>query len=312
MARFLDISYNAPLLSSCATWHPDAITIINNSTGGSSPINIYVTANDEIYVAMTGRNQVQLWKEQNGIATMTLAINTSIAYAVFATITSDIYFSSGDDLNRVDKWTLGGITPVLFTPVNGTCLGLFVDVVDNLYCAFEGPDYVVRRSPNETIHNFSVVAGTGAPGSGPNMLSGARGIFVNNKLDLYVADSYNNRIQLFPNGQLMGITMAGNGAPETISLSQPTDVILDANEYLYIVEYNNHRVVASGPNGFRCIIACTGFSGTAANQLFRPHSLSFDSHGNLFVVDAGNNRVQKFSLATNTCGESDSRSAREP
>ena len=252
---------------------------------------------------MGGRKQVQVWKEQNGIPTMTLAINMSIASYIFATINGDIYFANGDDLKRVDKWTQNAMTPALVTPMNKTCYGLFVDVIDNLYCAFEGPDHVVRRSPNEIISSVVVVAGNGTSGLGPNMLNGPRGIFVDTNLDLYVADAFNNRVQLFPYGQLMGTTVAGTGASGTISLNTPTDVILDASRYVYIVEYNGHRVVASGPNGFRCIIACTGTGGSAPNQLFQPHSLSFDSHGNLFVADSSNNRVQKFVLATNTCGE---------
>ena len=99
-----------------------------------------------------------------------------------------------------------------------------------------------------------------------------------------------------------GTTVAGSGAAWPVILLWPTDVILDGNGYLYIVEYNNHRVIASGPNGFRCIIACTGTTGSAANQLAGPIGLSFDSQGNLFVTDYSNNRVQKFALVTNSCG----------
>ena len=260
---------------------------------------------------MGGRKQVQVWKEQNGVPTMTLAINMSLASYIFATINGDIYFANGDDLKRVDKWTQNATIPVLVTPMNKTCYGLFVDVIDNLYCAFEGPDHVVRRSPNETLSNVVVVAGNGTSGLGPNMLNGPRGIFVDAKLDLYVADCFNGRVQLFPSGQLMGTTVAGSGVPGSSALIWPTDVVLDGNGYLYIVEYNGHRVVASGPNGFRCIIACTGVAGSDANQLSQPYTLSFDSHGNLFVTDSWNSRVQKFVLATNTCGEYNSRDQHE-
>jgi DNA-binding beta-propeller fold protein YncE len=34
--------------------------------------------------------------------------------------------------------------------------------------------------------------------------------------------------------------------------------------------------------------------GSQSNQLNRPKGLSFDRHGNLYVVDNGNHRVQKF------------------
>ena len=256
---------------------------------------------------MRGREQLQVWKEQNGIPMMTSSTNMSIASYIFATNNGDIFVTNGDALNRVNKWTQNATSPVPVMNANGICYGLFVDVIDNLYCAFEGPDHVVRRSPNETLSNVVVVAGNGTSGMGPNMLHGPRGIFVDAKLDLYVADCFNDRVQLFPSGQLMGTTVAGSGVPGSGALIWPTDVVLDGNGYLYIVEYNGHRVVASGPNGFRCIIACTGSAGSDANQLSQPYTLSFDSHGNLFVTDSWNSRVQKFVLATNTCGEYNSR-----
>ena len=46
------------------------------------------------------------------------------------------------------------------------------------------------------------------------------GIFVDINLDLYVADYYNHRIQLFRLGELNGITVAGNTSLNTtITLS---------------------------------------------------------------------------------------------
>jgi NHL repeat len=39
--------------------------------------------------------------------------------------------------------------------------------------------------------------------------------------------------------------------------------------------------------------------GEQSNQLNRPIGLSFDRHGNLYVVDYGNHRVQKFNIELN-------------
>jgi DNA-binding beta-propeller fold protein YncE len=39
--------------------------------------------------------------------------------------------------------------------------------------------------------------------------------------------------------------------------------------------------------------------GGQSNQLNQPVSLSFDRHGNLYVVDQGNHRVQKFDIDSN-------------
>jgi hypothetical protein len=109
---------------------------------------------------------------------------------------------------------------------------------------------------------------------------------------LYVADNGNNKIQKFSFGQLNGTTVAGDGTSNTIILSGPTAVALVADGYLFIVDNSNNRIVGSGPNGFRCLVACSGSYGFQSNQLMTPRSLSFDSYGNIFVTDTGNSRVR--------------------
>ena len=162
---------------------------------------------------------------------------------------------------------------------------------------------VVRRWLDDISPTWTIVAGTnGTWGSTSTTLYQPHGIFVDINFDLYVADGKNHRIQLFRLGQSNGTTVAGNGASNTISLSWPAAVLLDADKYLFILEEVNHRIVRSGPNGFRCIVGCSG-SGSSAHQLRNPFSFSFDSYGNIYVADTGNNRVQKFLLATNSCGK---------
>ena len=160
---------------------------------------------------------------------------------------------------------------------------------------------------NITLSNSSMtptlVAGTGVNGSLPNMLTNPNGIFVNPTLDLYVADSGNDRVQMFSHGDSNATTVVGNGASGTISLNHPQAVVLDALDVLFIADTMNHRVVASGSGGFRCIIGCGGTSGSAPNELNIPVSMSFDRDGNLFVVDQGNARIQQFGMNVVACGK---------
>ncbi|CAF4083819.1 unnamed protein product, partial [Adineta steineri] len=141
-----------------------------------------------------------------------------------------------------------------------------------------------------------IAAGTGIEGLDSNQLTGPRGIFVDVNLDLYVADGDNNRVQLYQSGEPNGITVAGSTSlTPTITLRLPTGVILDAEKYLFIVDLGNDRIVASGLNGFRCLVGCY-VKGVKSNQLNNPFSLSFDRSGNLFVADQINSRIQKFVL----------------
>ena len=163
---------------------------------------------------------------------------------------------------------------------------------------------IVKKSLNTVSNALTITAGTGIFGSTANQLNYPNGIFVDINLDLYVADCWNNRIQLFRLGELNGITVAGNTSLNTtITLRYPTGIVLDGDNYLFIVDSTNNRIVGSGPNGFRCLVGCSGLPGSASNQLNYPHTLSFDSYGNMFVTDWGNNRIQKFVLLTNLCGK---------
>ena len=121
------------------------------------------------------------------------------------------------------------------------------------------------------------VAGTSCIYSAPDSLANPRGLFVSVNFSLFVADSSYNRIQRFDVGQLNATTVAGSGAFGTISLNNPNTVVLDGNGYLFIADTGNHRIIGSGPDGFRCVAGCTNTWGSASNQLLPPASTTITS-----------------------------------
>jgi hypothetical protein len=186
--------------------------------------------------------------------------------------------------------------------VGEICFGLFVDINDTLYCSLGNLNQVIAQSLINASNGPKVVAGTDCPGVIPDMLYLPLGIFVDINFYLYVADCGNDRIQRITYGNSSGVTVAGNGAPETISMNCPSGIVLDADNYLFIVDQLNNRIIGSGPNGYRCLVGCSG-SGSASDQLNNPQSMSFDSYGNMLVVDKYNDRIQKFVLAKNSSGK---------
>jgi hypothetical protein len=297
------ISYNRPKFSSCASWNPNATTFANNSTVGSLLYGAFVDLNNTVYVAATNLNQVLVWSQGSNIPTRNISAGLNSPFSVFVTNNGDIYVGYGVVNGQVDMWASNATSSVNALNVTSRCISLFIDINDTLYCASDNQNHVVKASLNTGSTTRTLAAGNGTQGSGAYMLYKPHGIFVDFNLNLYVADYGNNRIQFFQTGQLNGSTIVGNGSSGTIALNYPTGVVLDFDGYLFITDNNNNRIVGSGPSGYYCIIGCTGSNGTGSNQLNHPQALSFDNYGNLFVVDQLNSRIQKFFLATNSCGK---------
>ena len=248
--------------------------------------------------------QILIWRNASVNATTTITTNISYPQSLFVTNDDQIFVDNGNRNGQVDQWTWNGtrLSSSMFfcsTP----CAGVFIDVMSNLYCSQTYKHQVMRRSLLSPSSVIIIAAGMGSSGSTADMLYEPSGIFVSSKLDLYVADSKNDRIQLFRFGQMNGTTVVGNGSNEIIQLHYPTGVVLDGDGYLFIADNNNHRIVGSGLGGYRCIVGCSG-QGSSPYQLSNPTMMSFDRDGNLFVMDKSNYRIQKFFLQNKSCGKS--------
>ena len=295
---FLAVPCNQPKLIRNACWNSNAMTVVNNATLASPPRNLFVTRNNTWYTVTDGYTTIRSGTDGN----VSSIANASGGYSIFVAGDDNVYTydTSNSQVNRLSV----GMTisqPVMYTSV--PCRDLFVDTNNTLFCSLFDMHLVVSKSLNDPTNTLKVVAGTGCPVSTPDALYYPSGIFVSSNFTLYVADSSNNRVQRFISGQMIATTVAGNGASGTISLSNPTDIVLDVDGYLFIVDQNNHRIVGSGPDGFRCVIGCISGAGSASNQLLYPQSMGFDSYGNIWVADTNNRRIQKFLLKPTPCGE---------
>ncbi len=277
--------------------------MVDNSTIGPNPWTVFVNSNNTVYFTSTYYGSIQGWLEGENNPIINITISLSNSFSLFVTDDDDIYVDNGALTGQVVEWTLNATSSIPVMYVGGACYGLFIDTNSNLYCSMQNAHQVVKRPlSSSSINNTLIAAGTGCSGSAPHMLFNPRGIFVDSSLGLYVADCGNNRIQYFKSGELNGVTVFGNRFTEDIKLNCPNGIVLDADGYIFIVDSNNHRIIGSGPDGFRCLVGCFG-AGSTQDQLYYPQALSFDSYGNIFVADMGNARIQKFLLSTNSCGK---------
>ncbi|CAF1390512.1 unnamed protein product, partial [Adineta ricciae] len=293
------ISYNQPKLSPYAIWVGTGITFAASTTVGADVYGIFVDKNNTVYVASKANNRILIWLE-GSISPRNITVSVGAPYSIFVTASGDIYVDNGSSKKRVDKYLANDTNPTSVMSVTGACYDMFIDISNNLYCSLYDYHQVAVTSLNDNSTMWNVAAGVCSCGSTQNKLCNPRGIFVDTSLNLYVADCTNNRVQLFQSGQINAITVVSASVSGTISLACPSDVAFDADGYMFIVDSNNDRIVGSGPNGFRCLVGCTGTAGSTSSDLYNPSTMSFDSYGNIYVTDRSNSRVQKFILQPNT------------
>jgi sugar lactone lactonase YvrE len=127
--------------------------------------------------------------------------------------------------------------------------------------------------------------------------------------NLYVTDTFNNRIQKITPGGVKSVAagsglygFSGDGGQAiAASLAAPTGVAVDAAGNLFIADTDNSRIRKVGLNGVITTVAGTnsvGFVGdggpASSAQLSYPTSVALDASGNLFIGDSGNARVRQF------------------
>ncbi len=120
------------------------------------------------------------------------------------------------------------------------------------------------------------------------------GLTVHNDGRIFVADTHYHRILVFdPEGKLVGqFGTNGDGDGE---FQLPTDVAIDDDGFIYVSEYNgNDRITKWSPD-FEFVKAF-GESEVLGKRLNRPAALAIDRAGILWVADACNHRIVRFTL----------------
>jgi sugar lactone lactonase YvrE len=208
--------------------------------------------------------------------------------------------------------------------------GVAFDQVGNLYIA-DRFNHRIRKVIAAT-GVITTVAGSGFSGPNNGGFSGDGGLATDAQLDsparvivdemgnLYIADSYNDRIRKVIAATGVITTVAGteiagyggdNGLATSAQLDGPLGVAIDKIGNLYIADANNNRirqviaatgiittVAGSGPTGH----GNGGFSGdggpASEAQLNYPTHVAMDGAGNLYIADSENHRIRQVIAAT--------------
>lgn len=156
---------------------------------------------------------------------------------------------------------------------------------------------------------YGTFAGDGGPATEAR-LNGPRGLAFDADGNLYIADTYNDRVRVVDRETGIISTVAGSdvagyfgdGGPATdASLWQPTALAFDQEGDLYVADWRNHVIrKVNGDSGTIETFAGTGARGfegdggpATSAALSMPYGVAIDSAGNLFIGDQGNHRVRR-------------------
>jgi uncharacterized protein (TIGR03437 family) len=201
--------------------------------------------------------------------------------------------------------------------------GIAVDASGDIYIVDTGagglPGLIRKVSPSGIISNVAGGGtlngsfGDGGPATSA-ALNGPLGVALDTAGNVYIAETANNSIRrVSTTGTITTVAgpgstngALGDGGPATgATLSNPAGVALDGAGKIYIADTGHNRVRKVSLDGTITTVAGNGSSTTALGDggqateatVSRPAGIAVDSAGNLYIADAGHNRIRRVSTA---------------
>lgn len=177
--------------------------------------------------------------------------------------------------------------------VEGEARGVHASV-DRIYVLGQGRVYIFDSASGEELSWF------GSFGSFPGEMDAYQGI-VEHEGVIYIADSFNKRIQAFSEkGDLLWVSEAGKGEEPNPLWQLPQDLTIDAAGRIVVVDAMNFELVAIDRTS-GVVEAGWGVFGGRDGAFSYPSSVDYDEGRDRFVVaDTRNNRIQVVTLPGST------------
>jgi len=187
---------------------------------------------------------------------------------------------------------------------------LAVDSKDNVYVAVSSNNQIRKITSSGIINVF---VGDGEPGFKDGTASVAQfnypcGVAVDSSGNVYVADSYNERIRkITPAGVVSTLAGSGeegfiDGSSSTAQFNTPCGVAVDSSGNVYVADSANHRIRKITPSGIVNTFAGSGKQGfkdgTGSTAQFNyPYGIAVNPKDNIYVADTYNCRIREITPA---------------
>jgi len=163
------------------------------------------------------------------------------------------------------------------------------------------------------VTTVSTLAGSGTAGYNNGAGAAAQfnnpgGVAVDAAGNIYVADSFNNRIRFVnPGGTVSAFAGKGTlgyteGAAADAEFYGPQGLVADGAGNIYVADFGNNVIRKITAGGVVSTFAGSGTAGFVnatgtASQFNNPAGLAIDASGNIYVADRGNNAIRKITSA---------------
>lgn len=189
-------------------------------------------------------------------------------------------------------------------------LGLAFDGGNNLYVA-DSKNHRIRKMTPAT--EVSTIAGSGTAGGFNGTGTAAQfnepsGLALDGAGNLYIAEAKGYRVRKMSLATGVVTTLAGSGTAgfadgrgTSAQFRALGGLAVDADGYVYVADYGNHRIRRISPTGSVVTLAGDGTAGFVdgirTNSRFNgPWGIVLDASGSIFVADSENRRIRKLTL----------------
>jgi sugar lactone lactonase YvrE len=212
--------------------------------------------------------------------------------------------------NRIRKVTPAGVVTTLagsgsYSYLDGIGInahfaspyGITIDSLNNLYISDNGNSKIRKVTPGGVVTTLD-------------------GVGINSPFEMSIDSDDNLYVCEYGSNSILKITLAGvvtrlagsgnagylDGIGINAAFNNPRGIAVDSSNNLYIVDSINNRIRKVTPAGVVTTVAGEGSAGYVDGigsiaQFNGPLGIAINSHGDLFVGDANNNRIRKVTPA---------------